>query len=66
LEWPRDDSWWQNSFAGTFAAFATGRVYDQIRQCVAYSNKNVKDLRIARRLDLGEDGDTHQMMEDLA
>ena len=52
-------------FAGTFAAFATGRVYDQIRQCVAYSNKNVKICASHAGLTLGEDGATHQMMEDL-
>ncbi|MGE0079005.1 MAG: transketolase family protein [Bacteroidales bacterium] len=52
-------------FAGTFAAFATGRVYDQIRQSVAYSNKNVKICASHAGLTLGEDGATHQMMEDL-
>jgi len=53
-------------FAGTFAAFATGRVYDQIRQSVAYSNKNVKIAASHAGLTLGEDGATHQMLEDIA
>lgn len=52
-------------FAGTFAAFATGRVYDQIRQSVAYSNKNVKICASHAGLTLGEDGATHQMLEDI-
>jgi transketolase len=52
-------------FAGTFASFATGRVYDQIRQSVAYSNKNVKIAASHAGLTLGEDGATHQMLEDL-
>lgn len=52
-------------FAGTFAAFATGRVYDQIRQVVAYSNKNVKICASHAGLTLGEDGATHQMLEDI-
>lgn len=52
-------------FVGTFAAFATGRVYDQIRQSVAYSNKNVKICASHSGLTLGEDGATHQMLEDL-
>lgn len=52
-------------FTGTFASFATGRVYDQIRQSVAYSNKNVKICASHAGLTLGEDGATHQMMEDL-
>jgi transketolase len=52
-------------FAGTFAAFATGRVYDQIRQSIAYSNKNVKIAASHAGLTLGEDGATHQMLEDL-
>lgn len=52
-------------FAGTFAAFATGRVYDQIRQSVAYSNKNVKIASSHAGLTLGEDGATHQMLEDI-
>ena len=46
-------------FTGTFAAFATGRVYDQIRQCVAYSNKNVKIAASHAGVTLGEDGATH-------
>ncbi|HPQ35070.1 MAG TPA: transketolase C-terminal domain-containing protein [Tenuifilaceae bacterium] len=52
-------------FAGTFAAFATGRVYDQIRQSVAYSNKNVKIAASHAGITLGEDGATHQMLEDI-
>ena len=52
-------------FAGTFANFASGRVYDQIRQCVAYSNKNVKICASHAGLTLGEDGATHQIMEDI-
>ncbi len=52
-------------FAGTFANFATGRVYDQIRQSVAYSNKNVKICASHAGLTLGEDGATHQILEDL-
>ncbi|MBR7067462.1 MAG: transketolase family protein [Bacteroidales bacterium] len=52
-------------FAGTFAAFATGRVYDQIRQSVAYSNKNVKICASHAGITLGEDGATHQIMEDI-
>lgn len=52
-------------FACTFAAFATGRVYDQIRQVVAYSNKNVKICASHAGLTLGEDGATHQMLEDI-
>lgn len=52
-------------FAGTFASFATGRVYDQIRQSVAYSNKNVKIAASHAGLTLGEDGATHQIMEDI-
>jgi len=52
-------------FAGTFANFATGRVYDQIRQVVAYSNKNVKICASHAGLTLGEDGATHQILEDL-
>ena len=50
-------------FTGTFAAFATGRVYDQIRQCVAYSNKNVKIAASHAGVTLGEDGATHQILE---
>ncbi|MDD3861100.1 MAG: transketolase C-terminal domain-containing protein, partial [Bacteroidales bacterium] len=52
-------------FAGTFANFATGRVYDQIRQSVAYSNKNVKICASHAGLTLGEDGATHQILEDI-
>ncbi len=52
-------------FAGTFAAFATGRVYDQVRQSVAYSNKNVKIAASHAGLTLGEDGATHQILEDI-
>ncbi|HBI81779.1 MAG TPA: transketolase [Bacteroidales bacterium] len=52
-------------FAGTFAVFATGRVYDQVRQVVAYSNKNVKICASHAGLTLGEDGATHQMLEDI-
>ncbi len=53
-------------FAGTFAVFGTGRVYDQIRQAVAYSHKNVKIACSHAGLTLGEDGATHQMLEDIA
>lgn len=53
-------------FASTFAAFATGRVYDQIRQSVAYSNSNVKIAASHAGLTVGEDGATHQMLEDIA
>lgn len=52
-------------FCGTFANFATGRVYDQIRQSVAYSNKNVKIAASHAGLTLGEDGATHQILEDI-
>lgn len=52
-------------FATTFANFATGRVYDQIRQSVAYSKKNVKICASHSGLTLGEDGATHQILEDL-
>lgn len=52
-------------FVGTFANFATGRVYDQIRQSVCYSGKNVKIAASHAGLTLGEDGATHQMLEDL-
>ncbi len=52
-------------FAGTFANFATGRVYDQIRQSIAYSNKNVKIAASHSGLTLGEDGATHQILEDI-
>jgi len=53
-------------FAGTFASFASGRVYDQIRQSIAYSNKNVKIAASHAGITLGEDGATHQIMEDIA
>ncbi|RLD77283.1 MAG: transketolase family protein, partial [Bacteroidetes bacterium] len=52
-------------FIGTFANFATGRVYDQIRQSVAYSDKNVKICASHAGLSLGEDGATHQILEDI-
>jgi transketolase len=52
-------------FTSTFANFSTGRVYDQIRQSVAYSNKNVKLCASHAGLTLGEDGATHQILEDL-
>lgn len=52
-------------YATTFANFATGRVFDQIRQVVAYSNKNVKICASHAGLTLGEDGATHQIMEDI-
>lgn len=52
-------------FTGTFANFSTGRVYDQIRQSVAYSQKNVKICASHAGLTLGEDGATHQMLEDI-
>lgn len=52
-------------FAGTFANFATGRVYDQIRQSVAYARKNVKICASHAGLTLGEDGATHQILEDI-
>lgn len=52
-------------FACTFANFATGRVYDQIRQSIAYSNKNVKIAASHAGLTLGEDGATHQICEDI-
>lgn len=53
-------------FTGTFANFSTGRVYDQIRQSVAYSNLNVKICASHAGITLGEDGASHQIMEDLA
>ncbi|MGM9819469.1 MAG: transketolase family protein [Candidatus Onthomorpha sp.] len=53
------------AFAGSFAAFSTGRVYDQIRQAVAYSNTNVKIAGSHAGITLGEDGATHQILEDL-
>ena len=52
-------------FTGTFANFSTGRVYDQIRQSIAYSGKNVKICASHAGLTLGEDGATHQILEDL-
>ena len=52
-------------FTGTFANFSTGRVYDQIRQSVAYSGKNVKICASHAGVTLGEDGATHQILEDL-
>ncbi|MFN8438600.1 MAG: transketolase C-terminal domain-containing protein [Cytophagales bacterium] len=52
-------------FTGTFANFSTGRVYDQIRQSVAYSHKNVKIAASHAGLTLGEDGATHQILEDI-
>ena len=53
-------------FIGTFANFATGRVFDQIRQSVCYSDKNVKICASHAGLTLGEDGATHQILEDFA
>ncbi len=53
-------------FAGTFAEFATGRVYDQIRQSIAYSETNVKICASHAGISLGEDGATHQTMEDIS
>jgi transketolase len=52
-------------FTGTFANFSTGRVYDQIRQSIAYSGKNVKICASPAGLTLGEDGATHQILEDV-
>ena len=52
-------------FTGTFANFATGRVYDQVRQSIAYSHKNVKIAASHAGLTLGEDGATHQILEDI-
>lgn len=52
-------------FTGTFANFSTGRVYDQIRQSIAYSDKNVKICASHSGLTLGEDGATHQILEDI-
>lgn len=52
-------------FTGTFANFSTGRVYDQIRQSVAYAEKNVKICASHAGLTLGEDGATHQILEDI-
>ncbi len=52
-------------FTGTFAVFSTGRVYDQIRQSIAYSNKNVKICASHAGITLGEDGASHQILEDI-
>jgi transketolase len=52
-------------FTGTFANFSTARVYDQVRQSIAYSNKNVKICASHAGLTLGEDGATHQILEDI-
>ncbi len=52
-------------YTGTFANFSTGRVYDQIRQSIAYSSKNVKICASHAGLTLGEDGATHQILEDI-
>jgi transketolase len=52
-------------FTGTFANFSTGRVYDQIRQSIVYSNKNVKICASHAGVTLGEDGATHQILEDI-
>ncbi len=53
------------TFTGTFANFSTGRVYDQIRQSIAYSGKNVKICASHAGITLGEDGATHQILEDI-
>jgi transketolase len=55
----------QIPYTGTFANFSTGRVYDQIRQSIAYSEKNVKICASHAGLTLGEDGATHQILEDI-
>src|SRR6204780_5808377 len=52
-------------YTTTFANFSTGRVYDQIRQSIAYSGKNVKICASHAGLTLGEDGATHQILEDI-
>lgn len=52
-------------YTGTFANFSTGRVYDQIRQSIAYSQKNVKICASHAGITLGEDGATHQILEDI-
>ncbi len=52
-------------FTGTFANFSTGRVYDQVRQSIAYSHKNVKICASHAGVTLGEDGATHQILEDI-
>ncbi len=54
------------SFASTFAVFATGRVYDQIRMDIAYSNANVKIFATHGGISVGKDGASHQMIEDIA
>lgn len=56
----------KTAFASSFAVFLTGRVYDQIRQSVCYNNVNVKLVSTHSGLDVGEDGATHQMLEDIA
>ncbi|MCB0737161.1 MAG: transketolase family protein, partial [Bacteroidetes bacterium] len=53
-------------YTGTFANFSTGRVFDQIRQSVSYSGKNVKICASHAGLTLGEDGASHQILEDIA
>ena len=53
------------AYTGTFANFSTGRVYDQIRQSIAYSDKDVKICASHAGLTLGEDGATHQILEDI-
>jgi transketolase len=55
----------KDTFTGTFANFSTGQVYDQIRQSIAYSGKNVKICASHAGLTLGEDGATHQILEDI-
>ena len=55
----------KTAFVGSFAAFATGRVYDQIRQSVAYSETNVKIAGSHAGITLGEDGATHQILEEV-
>jgi len=52
-------------YTGTFANFSTGRVYDQVRQSIAYADKNVKICASHAGLTLGEDGATHQILEDI-
>jgi transketolase len=56
----------KTAFTSSFAVFLTGRVYDQIRQSVCYNNVNVKLVSTHSGLDVGEDGATHQMLEDIA
>ena len=55
----------KSHFTGTFANFSTSRVYDQVRQSIAYSGKNVKICASHAGLTLGEDGATHQVLEDI-